>query len=84
MISYRQDMKSRVTDRGQVTIPKELRDRLGIRSGQVFEFSEERGAIVMRRRMASHPVDELYGTLEVGASSDELLTILRGEEAEGR
>ncbi|MEQ8330702.1 MAG: AbrB/MazE/SpoVT family DNA-binding domain-containing protein [Longimicrobiales bacterium] len=82
VISYSFSMKSRVTDRGQVTIPKELRDRLGIRPGQIVEFSEDRGTIVLRRRMATHPVDELYGILEDASSSDELLAILRGQAAD--
>jgi antitoxin PrlF len=33
-------MKAVVAERGQVTIPKRLRDRLGIRPGTVLEFQE--------------------------------------------
>ena len=33
-------MKAKVADRGQVTIPKALRDRLGIRPGTVLDFHE--------------------------------------------
>jgi len=39
-------MKSRVAERGQVVIPKPLRDRLGVRPGTVLEFSEERGRLI--------------------------------------
>ena len=41
-------MKAKVAERGQVTIPKRLRDRLGIRPGTVLEFAEEQGKLVVR------------------------------------
>ena len=84
MISYMYNMKSRVTERGQVTIPKELRDRLGIRPGQVLEFSEEDGRLVLRRKVAEHPVDRVFGILESGRSTDELMEELRGPPGQGR
>lgn len=37
-----------VTSKGQVTIPKEIRDRLGIDPGQELEFSVEDDAITVR------------------------------------
>ena len=33
-------MKATVTSKGQVTIPQAIRDRLGIKPGQVLEFDE--------------------------------------------
>lgn len=38
-----------MTSKGQVTLPKELRDRLGLQQGDVIEFIEENGKIIMRR-----------------------------------
>lgn len=78
--TYIHDMKSRVTERGQVTIPKELRDRLGIRAGQVLEFEEAGGRIVLSKRTPRDPVDELYGSLPSERSTDELMDQLRGPE----
>ena len=46
MIPYMKSMKDRVAERGQVTIPKRLRDRLGVKPGTVLEFSEERGRLI--------------------------------------
>ena len=68
MISYISNMKSRVTERGQVTIPKSLRERLGIQPGQVVEFSEVDGSIVLRRTTTEHPVDQVFGILQTGAA----------------
>jgi antitoxin PrlF len=39
-------MKSIVSEKGQVTIPKAVRDRLGLRSGTQIEFRAEGGALV--------------------------------------
>ena len=39
-------MKARVAERGQVTIPKRLRERLGVKPGTVLEFSEEHGRLI--------------------------------------
>lgn len=71
-------MKSRVTERGQVTIPKRIRERLGIRAGQVLEFEEDGGRIVLTKRPPRDAVDALFGVLPVGKSTDELIEQLRG------
>ncbi|WP_256546809.1 AbrB/MazE/SpoVT family DNA-binding domain-containing protein [Halobellus inordinatus] len=40
--------KRKVGDRGQVTIPKELRDRRGIEGGDEVEFIEVDGEIIIK------------------------------------
>lgn len=47
------EQKRRVSERGQVTIPKELRDRIGIREGDELVFHERGDEIVIHP-----PVDE--------------------------
>jgi len=42
-------MKSIVSEKGQVTIPKTLRDKLGIRPGTVLDFDDEQGRLVARK-----------------------------------
>lgn len=39
----------RVTEKGQVTIPKDLRDELGIGAGTEVEFERQQDAIVVRK-----------------------------------
>jgi antitoxin PrlF len=39
-------MKSLVSEKGQVTIPKALRDRLGLRPGTSLDFQAEGGRLV--------------------------------------
>jgi len=74
-------MKTTVSEKGQVTIPKPLRIRLGIRSGQVLEVREERGRLVMsKQKTPRDAIDELYGILKLGRSTDEIMDELRGHE----
>jgi AbrB family looped-hinge helix DNA binding protein len=42
-------MKSVVSEKGQITIPKRLRDRLGLRPGTTLEFEAEEGKLVARK-----------------------------------
>jgi AbrB family looped-hinge helix DNA binding protein len=71
-------MNARVSEKGQVTIPKPLRDRLGIRAGEVLDFEEQGGQLIARKTDSQDPIDALYGVLELPASPDALLDELRG------
>ena len=74
-------MKTTVSEKGQVTIPKPLRVRLGIRSGQVLEVREERGRLVMSKQTTPRDaIDKLYGILHLGRPTDEIMEELRGGE----
>lgn len=42
----------KIGDRGQVTIPKRLRDKENLRSGDELEFKEENGKIVLEKKEA--------------------------------
>ena len=39
-------MRTKVSEKGQITIPKPLRDQLGIRVGMELEFTTEKGRLV--------------------------------------
>jgi len=70
-------MKAKVAERGQVTIPKRIRDQLGIRKGTVLDFREEKGRIIAMKTEASHPVLACYGSLSLGRRTDQLMDELR-------
>jgi len=72
-------MKGTVSERGQVTIPKRLRDELGISAGQVLDFEVEGGRLVATKTAQRDRVDAVYGVLGNPASTDETITALRGE-----
>jgi AbrB family looped-hinge helix DNA binding protein len=72
-------MKAIVSEKGQVTIPKRLRDRLGIRPGQVLDFDEDAGRLIASKVVEIDPIDAVYGTLSLGRRTDELIEELRGK-----
>ena len=73
-------MKTTVSQKGQITIPKPLRVRLGLGKGQVLDVREERGRVVMTKTTFSNPFDKYYGILKTGKTTDEMMAELRGEE----
>lgn len=79
----------RVTSKGQVTIPKSIRDRLGIEAGSRVEFVVHEGEAVLRvaadgdkrerevAEFAEH-LRSMRGTMDLnGMSPDEFVTWLR-------
>ena len=73
-------MKTTVSEKGQITIPKPLRVRLGLRKGYVLDVREERGRLVLTKTTSANPFDKYYGVLRTGKSTDEIMVGLRGEE----
>jgi len=73
-------MKAKVAERGQVTIPKALRERLGIRPGTVLEFEEDQGRLVAVKAAAMYPLDQFYGKLGRGRRTDDVMHELRGNQ----
>jgi len=72
-------MKAIVADRGQVTIPRALRERLGIGPRTVLEFREENGRLVAEKAAQTDPVTAVLGCLKLDRSTDDILAALRGQ-----
>ncbi len=70
-------MKAKVAERGQVTIPKALRKKLGLTPGTVLEFEADDGRLVAVKVQPRDPVDAVFGSLGRGRSTDELMSELR-------
>ncbi|WP_414832847.1 AbrB/MazE/SpoVT family DNA-binding domain-containing protein [Afifella sp. YEN Y35] len=79
-----------VTTKGQITIPKGIRDRRGIAVGTRFEVSERGEEIVLRRAgpAASEKAEDAEfdaylerarGSLRTGMSTDAFMKLLRDE-----
>ena len=79
----------RVTSKGQVTIPKHIRRRAGIRAGTDVEFSENDGAILVRKAASRKGrstddgfqdyLDNVTGIVDLGMTTDDFMQLLRGE-----
>lgn len=71
-------MKAKVAERGQVTIPKALRERLGIVPGTVLDFVEEQGRLIAQKAEPVDAVDQVFGLLGRGRKTDDVVQELRG------
>ena len=71
-------MKAVVSEKGQVTIPKRLRDRLGIRPGQVLDFEEDCGKLVGVKLDEIDPIDAMFGAFPFEKPTDEFMDEIRG------
>jgi AbrB family looped-hinge helix DNA binding protein len=73
-----------VTVKGQVTIPKAIRDALDIGPGTRVEFVANRdGEFVLRKSEHGpdpHPFDRLRGILGPGMSTDQVMALTRGDD----
>lgn len=72
-------MNAVVAERGQVTIPKLLRDRLGITPHTVVDFEEDSGRLILTKVVHQDPVAEVTGCLRLGKPTDAVMKELRGE-----
>jgi AbrB family looped-hinge helix DNA binding protein len=73
-------MKAIVSEKGQVTIPKPIRDRLGIRAGQALDFRAEQGQLVATKITPQDAVESVYGILKLGRPTDAVMKMLRGRK----
>jgi AbrB family looped-hinge helix DNA binding protein len=69
----------RISERGQITIPKPLRDRFGMQPNVEVEITPtEQGLLIQKRTAAGHPVDRVYAVLGRGGSTDDYIEKIRG------
>lgn len=77
-------MSATVTAKGQVTIPKQVRDFLGIVPGTKVEFRRASdGTIVLTRADDERPASrfsKLRGQAGGGLDTDAIMALTRGEE----
>jgi AbrB family looped-hinge helix DNA binding protein len=75
-------MKSIVSERGQVTIPKRIRDRLGLYPGQEIEFEASNGLLIGKKKTETDVVISVTGIIKK-IEVDEYLRETRGPDFEG-
>jgi AbrB family looped-hinge helix DNA binding protein len=74
-------VKARVTSKGQVTIPRALRDRFGIQPGGTVDFIETPDGIRLKKVVNATQGTAVLGCLKEelsGASVEEWMDSLRG------
>lgn len=67
-----------VSQKGQVTIPIEVRDRLGIHPGDKVEFEETDDGYVLQKQIADERFTKWQGAISSDQSMSERMQDLRG------
>lgn len=77
----------KITSKGQVTIPKGIRDEFGLLPGTEVEFVEEKGAVKIRkvaggRNRGKEIVDHLKRASggDIPLTTEEIMRMTRGED----
>ena len=77
-------MATKLTSKGQVTIPKRVRDHLGIGPGSEVAFRRAAdGSIVIEKADGTRPESrfaKVIGIAGPGPSTDEIMAMLRGDD----
>jgi AbrB family looped-hinge helix DNA binding protein len=72
----------RVTTKGQVTIPQDIREKLGINPAVEIDFIEEKDRIYLVKREGQikniRKFNKLRGISNVKMTTDEILALTRG------
>lgn len=74
----------RITSRGQVTIPRDIRERLGLLPGAEIEFEVEGDEVRLRKSAGAtrgeRLVEHMRGRLRGDMRTDEVMALTRGED----
>ncbi len=76
---------TKLTAKGQVTIPKRLRDYLGLKPGSDIWFELAEDGRVFLKTGGGPPQDRfarLRGSAKLGMTTDEMMRFLRGDDDE--
>lgn len=73
-------MTSTISAKGQITVPKAVRDKLGLRPGVRVEFELTPDGALLRKGQNTgvRAVDRVLGILKRDASTDSLIDEMRG------
>lgn len=72
----------KVTSKGQVTIPKEIREKMGLQSGDYLEVKESAaGGYLIKKKVDKKKIEKYVGILNEKESSDEIVRELRGHDS---
>ena len=68
-----------ITSKGQVTIPKAVRDQMGLRGGDKVKFVKKDGEFILEKDVEESPFDKWVGFLgKREQTPDEIVEEMRG------
>jgi len=68
----------KITEKGQVTIPKPIRERYGLHPGMEIRFIELAHRVVVEKATPDDPWRRYRGFLKLRRRTDQMMRILRG------
>lgn len=73
-------LTAKVTSKGQITIPKKIRDKMGISEGEEIQFEEKNGLFYIKKCIKKSSFEKWVGylTKQKGRSTDDIIEELRG------
>lgn len=76
----------RITSKGQVTIPKDIREKIGLLPETEVEFEVRESEVILKKagpgkttRLGPY-LSVLRGSAEISMTTDEIMELTRGEE----
>ena len=69
----------KVTKKGQVTIPKKIREAIGIKPGSEVNFQICNGECVLKKVVKDDVFEKWAGYLKIKKTTDQIIEELRGE-----
>ena len=80
-------MATTVTGKGHITIPKRVRDGLGLKAGSRVEIEMQSGRIATlkpsgkaKKSDYARRIESVRGILKLGMSTDEFMQLMRGND----
>jgi AbrB family looped-hinge helix DNA binding protein len=75
-------MHTTMTIKGQITLPKPIRESLGLQPGDRIEFAAAEGGFLLRRQVNRGAIDKWRGFLThlKGKRSDDIVGSMRGKD----
>lgn len=72
---------AKVTAKGQITLPKEVRENMGIAVGEEVEFQKDENGYLLKKKVRCSPFDKFVGCLKDkrDATPDQIVDEMRGE-----
>jgi len=72
-------MKAKITSKGQLTLPKPLRDKLGLKTGDNVVIRETSEGYVLEKEFDQQRFKKYVGYLNQESNSDKVIEELRDE-----
>lgn len=73
-------MKAIVSKSGQITIPKAIRQKMGVKPGTILDIDIKDAALIMLKVEPYDSVEKVYGCLKENINADKTINRLRGNK----